>query len=76
MRPGRREGAVLYAPLHTMIWQSPGGTCFTFDRPSDQFDSFATPQISQVGTELDTKLAALLEHLGLDVPGQLTARKD
>jgi hypothetical protein len=29
-----------------------------------------------VGTELDTKLAALLEHLGLDVPSQLTARKD
>jgi hypothetical protein len=67
---------MLYAPLHTMIWQSPGGTRFTFDRPSDQFDSFGIRQISQVGTEIDTKLAALLEHLGLDVPSRLTARKD
>jgi len=71
----RHQPAVmLYAPLHTMIWQSPGGgTHFTFDRPSDQFGSFGTPQITQVGTELDKKLAALLEHLGLDVPSQLTA---
>jgi hypothetical protein len=72
-----QPAVMLYAPLHTMIWQSPGGgTHFTFDRPSDQFGSFGTPQITQVGMELDTKLAALLEHLGLDVPGQLTARKD
>jgi hypothetical protein len=59
-----------------MIWQSPGGTRFTFDRPSDQFASFATPQITQVGMELDQKLATLLEHLGLDVPSQLTTRND
>lgn len=33
---------MLYAPLHTMIWGSPdGATHFTFDRPSDQFGSFA-----------------------------------
>lgn len=65
---------MLYAPLHTMIWQDPaGGTRFTFDRPSDQFSSFGTPQISQVGRELDQKLAVLLDHLGLDVPAQLTA---
>jgi hypothetical protein len=73
----RHQPAVmLYAPLHTMIWRSPGGTRFTFDRPSDQFASFATPQITQLGTELDTTLAALLEHLGLDVPSQLAARND
>ncbi len=72
-----QPAVMLYAPLHTMIWQSPDGeTRFTFDRPSDQFGSFGTPQITQVGVELDKKLAALLEHLGLDVPGQLTARKD
>jgi hypothetical protein len=71
-----QPAVMLYAPLHTMIWQSPGGTRFTFDRPSDQFGSFATPQITQVGTELDAKLAALLEHLGLDVPSQLTAPRD
>jgi hypothetical protein len=72
-----QPAVMLYAPLHTMIWQSPdGGTHFTFDLPSDQFDSFGTPQISQVGIELNEKLAALLEHLGLDVPSELTARKD
>ena len=72
-----QPAVMLYAPLHTMIWQSPGGdTHFTFDRPSDQFSSFGTQQITQVGIELDQKLAALLAHLGLDVPSQLTARKD
>lgn len=74
----RHQPAVmLYAPLHTMIWQDPGGgTHFTFDRPGDQFGSFGTPQITEVGMELDKKLAALLEHLGLDVPSQLTAGRD
>jgi Domain of unknown function DUF302 len=72
-----QPAVMLYAPLHIMIWQSAGGgTHFTFDRPSDQFSSFASPQITQVGIELDTKLATLLEHLGLDVPSQLTAHKD
>jgi hypothetical protein len=72
-----QPAVMLYAPLHTMIWQSPGGgTRFTFDRPSDQFGSFTTSQITQVGIELDKKLAELLEHLGLDVPSQLTTHKD
>lgn len=72
-----QPAVMLYAPLHTMIWQSPGGgTHFTFDRPSDQFGSFGTPQVTQVGIELDQKLAALLEHLGLDVPSQLTTHKE
>jgi uncharacterized protein (DUF302 family) len=32
----------LYAPLHTVIWDDPeGSTYFTFDKPSDQFASFA-----------------------------------
>jgi len=63
---------MLCAPLHTMIWQDPaGGTRFTFDRPSDQFGSFGAPQITEVGIELDQKLAALLDHLGLNVPGEL-----
>jgi hypothetical protein len=64
---------MLYAPLHTMIWQTPGGgTRFTFDRPSKQFASFGTPQITEVGRELDHNPAALLDHLGLEVPDQLT----
>jgi hypothetical protein len=69
----RHQPAVmLYAPLHTMIWESPhGATHFTFDRPSDQFGSFEMPAITAVGMELDQKLAALLDHLGLPVPAQL-----
>jgi hypothetical protein len=69
----RYEPAVmLYAPLHTMIWEAPGGaTRLTFDRPSDQFKSFEVPEVTAVGLELDRKLAALLDHLGLSVPGQL-----
>ena len=67
-----QPAVMLYAPLHTMIWNSPdGATHFTFDRPSDQFGSFETPAITAVGMELDHKLAVLLHHLGLPIPAQL-----
>jgi hypothetical protein len=33
--------------------------------PSNQFGSFEMPAITAVGMELDQKLAALLDHLGL-----------
>jgi hypothetical protein len=66
---------MLYAPLHTMIWESPeGSTKFTFDRPSDQFGSFGEPEITKVSLELNHELALLLEHLGLNGPSQLTGR--
>ena len=69
----RHEPAVLlYAPLHTVIWGDPGGSAyFTFDKPSDQFGSFGNPQVAEVGLELDQKLAALLDHLGVSVPDAL-----
>ena len=69
----RHQPAILlYAPLHTVIWQNPAGPAyFTFDKPSDQFSSFANPQITQVGTELDHKMATLLEHLAVPVPSAL-----
>jgi hypothetical protein len=71
----RYEPAVLlYAPLHTAIWGDADGPAhFTFDKPSDQFRSFANPEITAVGVELDRKVAALLAHLGLDVPDVLLA---
>ena len=63
---------LLYAPLHTVIWQNPTGPAyFTFDKPSDQFSSFADPQITEAGTELDRKMATLLEHLAVPVPSAL-----
>ncbi len=69
----RHQPAILlYAPLHTVIWGNPGGPAyFTFDKPSDQFGSFADPQVTAVGIELDRKMAALLEHLGVPVPNAL-----
>jgi hypothetical protein len=52
----RRQPAILlYAPLHTVIWQNLGGPAyFTLDKPSDQFRSFADPDITETGVELDS----------------------
>ena len=64
---------LLYAPLRTAIVEdTAGATWFTVDQPSTRFGSFNTPQISDVGIELDRKLAALLEHLDAPVPSALT----
>jgi uncharacterized protein (DUF302 family) len=61
--------AMLYAPLHTVIWEDEHERAwFTIDQPSTQFGSFGIPAISAVGTELDRKLAALLEALRVEVP--------
>lgn len=57
-----------YAPLHVVITEDPPGTVrFTVDQPSTQFASFGDPAIAEVGLELDTKLIALLAHLGTKV---------
>jgi Domain of unknown function DUF302 len=63
--------AMLYAPLRTVIWEDTAGAWFTADQPSTQFASFGIPEISEVGVELDRKLAALLRALDLEVPGAL-----
>jgi hypothetical protein len=41
--------AMLYAPLHTVIWEDAGGAWFSFDQPSDQFASFGVEAIAAVG---------------------------
>jgi uncharacterized protein (DUF302 family) len=64
--------AMLYAPLRTLIWEDSAGlSWFTVDQPSTQFDSFDSPEIAQVGVELDAKLARLLALLDVDVPATL-----
>ncbi|OBJ15955.1 DUF302 domain-containing protein [Mycobacterium colombiense] len=64
---------LLYAPLRTAIVEdADGATWFTVDQPSTRFSSFNTPQITAVGIELDHKLAALLDHLGVSVSAGLT----
>lgn len=70
----RHEPAVmLYAPLRVVIGAgSDRRAWLTFDQPSDQVASFGTANVTAVGYELDRKLAALLDHLGLDVPAGFT----
>jgi uncharacterized protein (DUF302 family) len=64
--------AMLYAPLHTVIWEDRDGTAwFSADQPSTQFSSFGIGAISEVGLELDRKLAGLMEVLGVEVPSAL-----
>jgi uncharacterized protein (DUF302 family) len=61
--------AMLYAPLHTVIWEDAHERAwFTVDQPSTQFSSFGIPAVSAVGVELDRRLAALLEALRVEVP--------
>ena len=65
--------AMLYAPLHTVIWEGADGSAwFTVDQPSTQFRSLGIPEVTRVGVELDHKLAALLQALETPVPDVLT----
>jgi Domain of unknown function DUF302 len=67
--------ALMYAPLHTVIWEDHDGKAwFTVDQPSAQFGSFGIPAVTEVGIELDHKLAALLEALAVPVPDVLRRR--
>lgn len=64
--------AMLYAPLRTVICTgSDGRTRFAVDQPSTVFASFAIREVTEVGIELDRKLAGLLKALGVPVPGVL-----
>jgi uncharacterized protein (DUF302 family) len=64
--------AMLYAPLHTVIWEDADRDAwFTVDQPSTQFASFDSPEIAQVGVDLDRKLASLLHALEIPVPESL-----
>jgi hypothetical protein len=65
-------GVMLYAPLRTAIYEDTAGRVhFGIDQPSSKFASFGDPRISEVGVQLDVKLAALLHLLKLTAPGEL-----
>jgi uncharacterized protein (DUF302 family) len=66
--------AMLYAPLHALIWEDADGHAwFSADQPSTQFSSFGIPAVAEVGIELDRKLASLLDGLNVEVPAALIA---
>jgi hypothetical protein len=69
----RHDPAImLYAPLRTAIYQdSTGTTHFSIDQPSTRFASFGDPAVTEVGVQLDSKLAELLRTLELAVPAEL-----
>jgi hypothetical protein len=69
----RHDPAVmLYAPLRTAIYQDrASATHLSIDQPSSRFASFGDPRITEVGLQLDGKLAALLRLLDLPVPVEL-----
>lgn len=63
---------LLYAPLRTAIYEDREGTTwFAVDQPSTHFAGFGDPRITEVGKELDRKLADLLGYLGTPVPPAL-----
>jgi uncharacterized protein (DUF302 family) len=69
---GKDPGVMLYAPLRTLIYEDLDGKVhFSVDQPSTRFSSFGNDDIAATGKRLDQKLAGLLAHLGLPVPGQL-----
>jgi hypothetical protein len=65
-------GVMLYAPLRTEIYEDADGRVhFSIDQPSSKFASFGDSRITEVGSQLDAKLAALLRLLDVPVPNEL-----
>jgi uncharacterized protein (DUF302 family) len=65
--------AVLYAPLRVLVFADERGEAvFALDQPSTLFGSLADPRITEVGHELDAKVAALLAAIGVDVGAALS----
>jgi hypothetical protein len=62
---------MLYVPLHTVIYAGPDDRAFfAADQPSAQVASLGLAPVTQVGIDLDRKLAALLGALDVP-PGEL-----
>ena len=63
----RHDPAVmLYVPLRTVIYAGPDDRAFfAADQPSTQVASLGLAPVTQVGLDLDHKLAALLRSLNI-----------
>jgi hypothetical protein len=62
---------MLHAPLRTVIYDRGEGPRFATDIPSSIFASYGDPRITEVGRDLDRRLAHLLELLDAPVPEEL-----
>ena len=66
------QAAMLYVPLRVVICaRVDGPTRFLIDQPSTALSSLGIREITEVGRELDQKLAALLTALDASVPAVL-----
>jgi hypothetical protein len=61
----------LYVPLRCAIYEADGEARFAIDQPSTTLASLGREEITQVGVDLDGKLARLLGALGAEVPAVL-----
>jgi len=66
---------MLYAPLRTLIYiDAADRTRLAVDQPSTVYASFADPVITEVGLDLDRRLAELLDALGVEADPWLGQR--
>lgn len=69
-------GIELYAPLRLLFHADDDGKAvLSTDRPSDLFGSFDDASLAETGRQLDGKLAALFEGLGVAAPATLTHKE-
>ena len=68
----RRDcGVALYVPLRCAMYESDAGTRFNIEQPSTTLSALGRDDITQIGIDLDHKLAHLLTVLEADVPAVL-----
>lgn len=65
---------MLHAPLRVLIYVDPAGvTNLAVDQPSTLFDSYADPEVSAAGQDLDRLLSRLIGLLGAAAPPELSS---
>jgi hypothetical protein len=63
---------MLYAPLRTLIYiDSADRTRLAVDQPSTVYASFADPVTTELGRDLDRRLAGLLDSLGVEAGSRM-----
>jgi len=63
---------MLYAPLRVLIHTDTAGAAhWVLDKPSELFASFAAPEITAAGAQIDATVANLLRTMKFEVPAAL-----